>query len=163
MPSPFPTILVPTPEVGPQGSFGDLLNNFITWSIAIGALITLLFILMGGFNYVTAGDDEKKAEGARKTITNGVIGLVIIGAAFIIWRLVVSILSLDTIFGGTGSGGAAVPACTNVTGLSAYGIPDKCYTAADVTTACGAITLAHCSSATTAEKAIINTYCPGKC
>lgn len=98
MPSPFPTILVPTPEVGPQGSFGDLLNNFITWSIAIGALMTLLFILMGGFNYVTAGDDETKAEGARKTITNGVIGLIIIASAFIIWKLVVSILSLETVF-----------------------------------------------------------------
>ena len=96
--SPFPTINVPTPSVGAQGSFGELLNNFITWAIAIGAIITLIFILMGGFSYVTAQDDADKAEGARKTITNGVIGLIIIASAFIIWRLVVSILNLDTIF-----------------------------------------------------------------
>ncbi|PIZ46179.1 hypothetical protein COY32_03815 [candidate division WWE3 bacterium CG_4_10_14_0_2_um_filter_41_14] len=94
----FPTILIPTPEVGPQGSFGNLLNSFITWAIAIGALATLAFILMGGFSYVTAQDDAEKAEGARKTITNGVIGLIIIASAFIIWKLVVSLLNLDALF-----------------------------------------------------------------
>jgi len=158
----FPTIWIPTPEVGPQGSFGSLLNSFITWAIAIGALATLAFILIGGFSYITAQDDEKKAEGARKTITNGVIGLIIISAAFIIWRLVVSLLGLETLFGGEPAAGGSVP-CTQVTGLTSYGIADGCYSPSQVQAACSNINALMCTNADAAEKALINTYCPGQC
>ena len=91
-----PTIDVPTPEAGFKGDFGALLNFFITWAIIIGAIAALMMILMGGFSYITAQDDAEKAEGARKTITNGVIGLIIVASAFVIWRLIISITDLDT-------------------------------------------------------------------
>lgn len=95
-----PTINIPTPATGFSGDFGSLINALLTWAIAIGGIVTLSFILMGGFNYVTAGDDADKAEGARKTITNGVIGLIIIASAFIIFRLLSSLLNLNSILTG---------------------------------------------------------------
>lgn len=94
-----PTIAIPTPQTGFRGNLGELIGTLITWAVAIGGLLTLMYILMGGFAYVTAGDDAEKAEGARKMITNGVIGLIIIASAFILWRVLVAILNLETIFG----------------------------------------------------------------
>jgi hypothetical protein len=93
------SIPISTPAYGFTGSFGELLSTIISWAIIIGALITLMFILIGGFNYVTAGDDSDKAEGARKTITNGVIGLIIIASAFVLWRLIITLLNLNAFFG----------------------------------------------------------------
>jgi len=99
--APKVTFKVEAPDVGFGKNIGDVINTGVTWAIAIGAIATLIFVLVGGFNYITAGDDPDKAEGARKTLTNGVIGLIILAAAFAIWRLLVSILNLETIFPAT--------------------------------------------------------------
>jgi glucose uptake protein GlcU len=94
-----PTITIPTPSSGFTGDFGTLLNFLITWAIILGAIAALVMILIGGFSYITAQDDADKAEGGRKTITNGVIGLVIVASAFVIWRLVIALLNIE-VFGG---------------------------------------------------------------
>lgn len=95
-----PTINIPQPTGGFQGGLGELVSTGINWAVAIGAVATLAFIIFGGFKYVTAGDDAEKAEGGRSAITNGVIGLIIIASAFAIFKLLVNILNLDSIFPG---------------------------------------------------------------
>ncbi|MCA9391860.1 hypothetical protein KC614_01480 [candidate division WWE3 bacterium] len=92
----IPTIEVPSPGAGFTGNIGSLLNFFITWAIILGGLAALAMILLGGFTYITAQDDADKAEGARKTITNGVIGLIIVASAFVIWRLIVVLTNLGS-------------------------------------------------------------------
>ena len=87
--------VINAPTVGFTGTFGQLVSTLINWSIAIGAIVCLVFILIGGFNYVTAGDDSDKAEGARKTITNAVIGLIIIASAFVIFRLLATLVGVS--------------------------------------------------------------------
>jgi len=47
-------------------------------------VIALAIIMYAGFKWMTAGGDETKIEEAKKQLTNGVIGLVIILAAFAI-------------------------------------------------------------------------------
>lgn len=93
----LPTINVPTPATGFKGDIGSLLNFFITWAIILGAVAALVMILIGGFSYLTAQDDADKAEGGRKTITNGVIGLIIVASAFIIWRLIIALVGVDNL------------------------------------------------------------------
>lgn len=92
-------LVVPQPTAGFTGNFGELIATLINWAIALGALVCLIFILIGGFNYVTAGDDSGKAEGARGTITNAVIGLIIIASAFVIFRLLAGLLNVGDVFG----------------------------------------------------------------
>ena len=91
---PNPSIVVSNPGTGFTGTFGELLQFFITWAIILGGIAALVMILAGGFNYITAQDDADKAEGARKTITNGVIGLIIVASAFVIWRLIITLTGL---------------------------------------------------------------------
>lgn len=94
------SIGVGTPSTGFEGNFGELISTLITYAIMFAGIIALFFIVLGGFNYITAGDDAEKAEGARKTITNGVIGLIIVASAFIIFRLIVNIVGLESLLGG---------------------------------------------------------------
>ncbi len=94
----YPTITIPTPIGGLKGNIGDWINILINYAVALGAIVTLAYIVMGGFSYVMAGDDAKAVEAARAKITNGVIGLIIIASTWVIFRLIVSVLNLGTLF-----------------------------------------------------------------
>jgi hypothetical protein len=58
-------------------TFSQLLGNVIRLLFFIAGLVTLAFLLLGGFEWVQSGGDEKKVEAARKKITSSVIGLVV--------------------------------------------------------------------------------------
>lgn len=53
-------------------------------------IIAVIIILVGGFQWMTAGGDESKIESAKKLMTAGVIGLVIVLAA---WGITVFVLN----------------------------------------------------------------------
>lgn len=53
-----------------------------------GIALAVIFIIVGGIKYVTAGDSEDKAKSARKLIINSLIGVAIVFAAFFLIQLV---------------------------------------------------------------------------
>lgn len=55
-------------------------------------IIAVVIILIGGFKWMTAGGNTEKTDEARKLITAGIIGLVIILAAFGIATFVINAL-----------------------------------------------------------------------
>lgn len=60
----------------------DLAVNIINWGLGILALIAVIIILWGGFAWMLSGGNEEKIEKAKKILRNGIIGLVIILAAW---------------------------------------------------------------------------------
>lgn len=72
-----------------KGTIAKIIN------IILGFLgvIAVIIILAGGFKWMTAGGNEDKVGEARKMIIQGVIGLVIIFAAWAIASFVVTQLS----------------------------------------------------------------------
>ena len=59
-------------------------------------VIAVIIILLGGFKWMTAQGNEEKTTEARKLIISGVIGLVIILAAFGIAQFVINSLMTAT-------------------------------------------------------------------
>lgn len=57
----------------------------------VGALFFVMF-LWGGFRYMTAGGDASQVKGARTTLLNAVIGIVIIGLSYAIVTAVIGAL-----------------------------------------------------------------------
>ena len=53
-------------------------------------IVAVLIILMGGFKWMTAGGDTQKVKDAKMYIIQGVIGLVIVIAAFAIAQFVIT-------------------------------------------------------------------------
>jgi len=54
----------------------------IAWILrAVGSALAIIVIIVGGIMYMTAGADESRVTNAKKTITYGLIGLVIVLAA----------------------------------------------------------------------------------
>jgi hypothetical protein len=67
-------------------------------SIALGFLgiIAVIIILFVGFKWMTSGGNEEQISGAKKMLTAGIIGLVIIVAAFAISNFILQALIKTT-------------------------------------------------------------------
>lgn len=58
-------------------------------------VIAVIIVLWGGFRWMTAGGNEDKVGEAKKIITSGIIGLVIIFISFAIVTFVINQLSAN--------------------------------------------------------------------
>ncbi|MFO0703882.1 MAG: pilin [Patescibacteria group bacterium] len=58
-------------------TFSELIGNIIRLIFFVAGLFALVNLLLGGFEWVQSGGDEKKIEKSRARITASVIGLVV--------------------------------------------------------------------------------------
>jgi len=70
----------------------DIITSIATWVLGFVAIIAVIIIIIGGFQYMAAGGAEEATAAAKNRIVYGVIGLVIVVAAWIIVRLVASFI-----------------------------------------------------------------------
>lgn len=67
-------------------------NALLLWAVQQGLIlagvVAILFIMLGGFWYLTSAGNEETAEKGQKTLTNAIIGLVVIILAATIVRIV---------------------------------------------------------------------------
>lgn len=68
----------------------DIVARIIRIILGFLGIIAIIIILLGGFKWMTAAGNEDKVTEARKLIVSGIIGLVIIMAAFGIAQFVIN-------------------------------------------------------------------------
>ena len=73
---------------------GAFLNNIVSGVTITAGILLFLYLIFGGFKYMTAGGDEKAVQTAQKIMTNAVIGLIIIAGAWFIVKIVETILGI---------------------------------------------------------------------
>lgn len=56
----------------------DVIGNIANFLIAIGVIIAIIFIVIGGIKYMASGGDPGKAGEARSMVINGLIGAAIV-------------------------------------------------------------------------------------
>ncbi len=89
---------------GGLGNFGEETNlgkvdlipavaNIINIILGFLGVIAIVIIIIAGFQWMTAGGNEEKIAGAKKMLGAGIIGLVIILAAFAIASFVIGNLA----------------------------------------------------------------------
>lgn len=62
----------------------DLFGNAVQAIIALAGIVLFIMIFMGGLRFITSGGDPKAKEGAQKTITYAVYGLITILVSYLI-------------------------------------------------------------------------------
>ncbi len=82
-----------TPSAGGTGlpnetRFSDFVMRIINIALAVAGLIAVLFLIIGGFRYITSAGNEETAESAKKIIINAIIGVVVIILSFVIVRVI---------------------------------------------------------------------------
>lgn len=58
--------------------------NIIDWALYIGGAIAVIYIIYGGIIYITSAGDQEKTKQARTTVTNAIIGIIIISLSAVI-------------------------------------------------------------------------------
>ena len=64
--------------------FSTVIIDVIGWGLGIAGAVAVLYLIVGGFLYITAGGDEGKIDKAKNTIKNAIIGIVVILLALVI-------------------------------------------------------------------------------
>jgi len=72
---------------------GKLIQSLLSVTLGIVGLLVFVYLIWGGIEWITAGGDKSKTESARQKLTNAIIGLAIVAAAFAISQV------LGTFFG----------------------------------------------------------------
>jgi len=78
------------PPPGVPGNFDSAVMNATNWLLGFVGMIAVLMIIWGGINYIGSAGNEDTARTAKKTITYGIMGVVIAGFAYAIVNVIVT-------------------------------------------------------------------------
>ena len=76
-------------NVSSNGDVSGVVTGILNAVIGIASLVAVIFIVIGGINYMTSAGDSGKVEKGKKTIIYAAIGLIICALAFAIVNWVV--------------------------------------------------------------------------
>lgn len=93
------SIEVGTPPNIPSGV--DAPSNIVQATmgllIAVGIAAALIFMLYGGFLWITSQGDKQKLDRARSAITYSIIGIIVIVLAFVIVQVIGTVLGISSL------------------------------------------------------------------
>lgn len=79
-----PDALKPFLEKDPTGAgaIGDFLSRFISLIYVIAAVVLILMLLWGAFDWMTSEGDKEKLEAAKRKLLAAIIGIALFAVAF---------------------------------------------------------------------------------
>lgn len=72
---------------------GGLIYRIISLLLLVAGAIAVLFVIVGGYQYITAAGNEEKSEKGKKTLVDAIIGVVVIVLAYVIINVIVNTVS----------------------------------------------------------------------
>lgn len=74
---------------GNATGFTSSLSSILKAIIGVMGIFCVIFVIVGGVQYMTSAGDTSKVEKAKKTILYAVIGLIVCALAFLIVQFVI--------------------------------------------------------------------------
>jgi hypothetical protein len=107
-----------------NNGLGVFVSNVLGLAITLAGVLFLIYLIWSGIEWILSGGEKAGVEAARNKITNALIGLVIVVAAWAIFSLLKTFLGLPNSVnvggsgggGGTGGGTGQVDCCSVVGG-----------------------------------------------
>ncbi len=75
--------------------FETVFGNVAQVVLGLAGIVLFIMLISGGFKYITAGGDPKGIEGAKKTLTYAIGGMVFLAMAFLILRFIQEFTGVD--------------------------------------------------------------------
>lgn len=73
----------------------DVIAFAINIAFGIAGLVAVIYLIIGGFKYVTSGGNPDTVELAKGTILNAIIGLIVILIAFLIVQFILRAIGVS--------------------------------------------------------------------
>lgn len=83
-------------ETGGAGQ--RLIQLGIEFIFILGVVLTVVFVIISGIQWITSAGDKEKVQKARARLTYSIIGLLVIVSAFFIISVVISLLGGNPLF-----------------------------------------------------------------
>ena len=68
--------------------FGALIGSILSFSMLIAAILVLLYLIWGAFEWITSQGDKSKLESARQKITGAILGIVVLATVLALFMVV---------------------------------------------------------------------------
>ena len=81
---------------GEVSGIAKLASDILLILTGAAAIIAFIFIIIGGFKFVTSGGDPKAVAGARTTLTYAIIGIILVVVSWLILLLIRQVTGVDT-------------------------------------------------------------------
>jgi hypothetical protein len=76
-----------------DGSVASMFRLILNWALTLAFLLAVIYLIIGGFQYITSAGNTEKATKGRATVVNSVIGIVIIILSYTIVQIVYKFVS----------------------------------------------------------------------
>jgi len=70
-------------------SIGEFVVNFFQVALILGSVMTFIYLIWGGIQWITSGGNQEAAKGAKEKISDAVMGLAMLAAVWVFWRLII--------------------------------------------------------------------------
>jgi hypothetical protein len=74
-----------------------IFSNIVGSILSLAGIGLFIMLLVGGFGFLFAAGDAKKLEQAKGTLSNAIIGLVIIVSAYLIIQIISAFTGINTL------------------------------------------------------------------
>ena len=98
---------IPT-NIAPTTDFGLVVSTLIQTLFLVAGIVMLIFMVVGGVQFITSGGDKIQAQAARDRITYALIGILVVAASFAIAALLQRVLGITIL------GNLNVPTINNI-------------------------------------------------
>jgi len=71
-------------DIATLGCIVPVFQNIVIAVLTFSGIVAVFFIIFAGIKFVTSGGDPKAVEGARKTLTFAIVGLIVVLLSFFI-------------------------------------------------------------------------------
>ncbi len=82
-------------------NLGTFLQSFMDVIFIVASISTLFYLMWGGIEYITSGSNQDRVKTSKEKLTQGFIGLAIVAATWVFWRLIMYFLGLSDSASGT--------------------------------------------------------------
>ena len=92
---------IETPAGIPSGTHftvGSLSTAALQVTMVFGVLISLLYLVYGGWFWLQSKGDKEKLDKARRIILNSIIGLIVMAFAMVVVSLIATAFGVNTLF-----------------------------------------------------------------
>jgi hypothetical protein len=86
LPTPFPAI--PIPNWSGARTFPEIMSAIVDTLVIFAAVVAVIAIIIGGYQYITSAGNPEKAAQAKNTLLYAIIGLIVVMSAYIIIRFI---------------------------------------------------------------------------
>ncbi len=76
-----------------DGSVASMFRVILNWALTLAFLAAVIYLIVGGFQYISSAGNTEQATKGRATITNALIGIVIVVLSYTIVQIVYNFVS----------------------------------------------------------------------